>query len=104
MHKAAMDVLPSQVPKDVAVTFRSRGAKVEYFPILKVIHKHGHYVGSLGVLPTWVWPVLKRIHSWYRMGKVAAANFAKLATTIGYQRLETPMDQVNIIGKLRRER
>ena len=104
MHKAATDVLPSQVPKDVVVTFQSRGAKVEYFPILKVIHKHGHYVGSLGVLPTWVWPVLKRIHSWYCMGEVAAANFVKLATTIVYQRLETPTDRVDIIGKLGRER
>ena len=101
MLKAATDVLPLvKPPSDAAVTSGDGGAKVEYFPILKVIHERGYYVGSLGVLPTWMWPVLKRIHPWYRAGGVAAANFAKLATTVVYQRLETPTDRVDIIGKL----
>ena len=34
------------------------------------------------------------------MGGVAAANFAKLAATVSCQRLETPADRVDIIGKL----
>ena len=34
------------------------------------------------------------------MGGVAAANFAKLATTDVYQRLETSADRVDIIRKL----
>ena len=71
--------------------------KVEYFPILKVIHERDYYVSSLGVLPTWVWSVLKKFtHDIVR----AAANFAKPATTVIHQRLETPTDRVYIIGKL----
>ena len=101
MLTAGTDVLPLVKPSsDAAVTSGGGDAKVEYFLILKVIHERGYYVGSLGVLPTWVWPVLKRIHPWYRIGGVAAANFAKLATTVVYQRLETPTDRVDIIGKL----
>ena len=34
------------------------------------------------------------------VSSVAAANFAELATTVVYQRLETPTDRVDIIGKL----
>jgi benzoate 4-monooxygenase len=98
MLKAATDVLPLFKPQsDAAVV---GGAKVEYFPILKVVHERDYYVGSLGVLLTWVWPVLKRVRPWYRTGGVAAANFAKLATTDVYQRLETPTDRVDIISKL----
>ena len=34
------------------------------------------------------------------MGGVAAAGFAKFTTTVVYQRLETPTDRVDVIGKL----
>ena len=60
MLKAGMDVLLLVKPSsDAAAVSGDGGAKVEYFPILKVIHERGYYVGSLSVLPTWVWPVLK---------------------------------------------
>ena len=34
------------------------------------------------------------------MGSIAAANFAELATTVVYQRLETPTDRVDITSML----
>ena len=34
------------------------------------------------------------------MGGVSATKLAKLATTVVYQRLETPTDRVDVIGKL----
>ena len=89
-----------KLPSDVAVTSQDGGAKVEYFPMLRVTHRRGYYVGSLGVLPTWVWPILKKIHPWYHAGSVTAVNFTRLAITVISQRLEIPTDRLNILGKL----
>ena len=101
MLKAATDVLPlAKPPSDGAATSGDGGAKVERLPILRVIHKRGHYVSSLGVLPAWVWPILKKIHPWYRAGSAAAVNFTRLAITVVSQRLETPTDRVDILDKL----
>ena len=101
MLNAATDVLPLvKPPSDGAVTSGDRGAKAEHLPILRVIHKRGHYVSSLGVLPTWVWPILRRIHPWYRAGSAAAVNFTRLAITVVSQRLETPTDRVDVLDKL----
>jgi benzoate 4-monooxygenase len=103
MLKNASDVLPLVKSRsDGSVTYGSESAKgdVEYFPIVKVIRERGLYVGSLGDLPRWVWPILKKIHPWYRTGDTAAANLAKLAITVVHQRLETPTDRPDVLGKL----
>ena len=51
MLKVAPDLLSLvELPSDGVVIFGDGDAKVEYFPILKVIHERGHYIGLLGVL------------------------------------------------------
>lgn len=102
MLKAASDVLPLVKSQNGAVTYGDRSAKgnVEYFPIIKVIWERGLFAGSLGDLPSWLWPIMKKIHPWYRMGDTAAVNLAKLSITVVHQRLETPTDRVDVLGKL----
>jgi benzoate 4-monooxygenase len=70
------------------------------FSIFKVVRERSYYVASLGVLPKWVWPILKKLHPWYRTGDAAVANIAGIAATLVSQRLETPTDRVDILGKL----
>jgi benzoate 4-monooxygenase len=103
MIENASDVLPLVKSRsDGSVTYGGGRAKgdVEYFPIVKVIRERDYYVASLGDLPKWLWPILKKIHPWYHTGDTAAVNLAKLAVTVVRQRLETPTDRVDILGRL----
>ena len=85
MLKATTDVLPLvELPSDGVVISGDGNAKAEYFSILKVTHKRGYCVGSLGVLPTWICPVLERILPWYCTDGIAAANLAQIVTTVVY--------------------
>jgi benzoate 4-monooxygenase len=96
MLEVGTDVLPLAKPRS------DGGAKgdVEYFPIFKVVHEHGYYGASLGVLPKWVWPILKKLHPWYRKGGTTAASIAKIAATVVSERFETPVDRVDILDKI----
>ena len=85
MLKTATDVISPAKPQS------DEGAKgdVGYFLVFKIIHERGCHVGSLGVLPKWVRPILRKFHPWYRTGGSAAANLVKLVATVVSQSLET---------------
>ena len=96
MLSAGTDVIPLVKPRGDEVT----KGDVKCYPILQVIRERGYFVSSLGVLPKWTWPLLRKFHPWYRTGDAAAANLAKLAVTVVAQRLETPVDRVDVLDKL----
>lgn len=96
MLKIGTDVLPLAKPP---VDGGEKG-DVEYFPIFKVVHEHGYYGAALGVLPRWIWPILKKFHPWFRAGRATSASIAKVASIVVSQRFETPSDRVDILNKL----
>ena len=102
MLRATLDVLPLVKSLTGAVSYGDGSAKgnVEYFPIVKVIRECPCIVGSLGDLPKWTWPLMKKFHLWYRMEDTAAANLLGLAIAVVSNRLETHIDRVDLLGKL----
>ena len=73
---------------------------VGYFPAVRILNDRGDYSASMGVLPPWVRPLLKKFHPWYRRGSVATANLAGLAIAAISKRLKTPTDRVDLLSKL----
>ena len=103
MLKAAKDIAPvAKSQDDTMAAYGNEGANVdiEYFPAIQILNERGDYAASMGVLPPWVRPLLRKIHPWYRSGSVASGNLIGLAVAAVYQRLKTPTDRVDILSKL----
>ena len=73
---------------------------VEYFPAVRILNERGDYSASMGVLPPWLRPILKKYHPWYRKGSVSTANLAGLAIAAVSKRLKTPVDRADLLSKL----
>lgn len=103
MLKVAKDIAPVVTSQTNAMaTYGDEGAKmdVKYFPAVRILNERGDYSASMGVLPPWVRPLLKKFHPWYRKGSVAAANLAGIAIAAVAKRLQTPTDRVDLLSKL----
>ena len=87
---------------DAMATYGDEAAKVDvqYFPAARILNERGDYSASMGVLPPWVRPLLKKFHPWYRMGSISTANLAGIAIAAVFQRLKTPTDRVDVLSKL----
>jgi len=101
-----------QAAKDIAAVAKSQTnamatygkeeaeVDVEYFPAVRILNERGDYSASMGVLPPWVRPLLKKFHPWYRKGSVSTANLAGLAIAAVSKRLKTPTGRVDVLSKL----
>ena len=103
MLKAAKDAAPvAKSQSDAMATYGKEDAEVdvEYFPAVRILNERGDYSASMGVLPPWVRPLLKKYHPWYRKGGVSVANLAGLAIAAISKRLKSPTDRVDLLNKL----
>ncbi|KAF9649772.1 cytochrome P450 monooxygenase pc-bph [Thelephora ganbajun] len=103
MVKAAKDIAPvARSQTDAMATYGNDKAEVdvEYFPAVRILNERGDYSASMGVLPPWVRPLLKKFHPWYRKGCTSTANLAGLAIAAVSKRLRTPTDRVDLLSKL----
>jgi len=103
MLKATKDMAPVAKSQAKAMaTYGDEGAKVEveYFPAVRILNERGNYSASMGVLPPWIRPLLRRFHPWYRRGNVSTANLAGIAVAAVAKRLNTPTDRVDVLSKL----
>ena len=103
MLEAARDIAPAAKSQtDAMATYGDEGAKVdvEYFSAIQTLNERGDYSASMGVLPPWVRPILRKFHPWYRKGDVSMTNLAGVAVAAVSKRLKTPTDRVDILSKL----
>jgi len=103
MLQAAKDAVPvAQSQDDALATYGDEKAKVdvEYFPAVQILNERGDYSASMGVLPPWVRPLLKKYHPWYRQGGISTANLTGIAIAAIAKRLRTPTDRVDLLSKL----
>ena len=103
MLKAAKDIAPvAKSQTNAMATYGNEEAEVdvEYFPAVRILNERGDYSASMGVLPPWVRPILKKFHPWYRKGSVSTAHLAGLAIAAVSKRLKTPVDRVDLLSKL----
>ena len=107
MLKAAKDIAPiAKSQTNAMATYGNEKVEIDvkYFPIVRILNEGGEYASSLGVLPPWVRPILKRFHPWYRKGSAAMANLVGLAIAAVSKRLKTPTDRVDLLSTLRGSR
>lgn len=73
--------------------------EVEYLPAVQVINDRGTYSASMGVLPPWIRPLVKQL-PWFNRGHKAVRSLAGIAIAAVSQRLKTPTDRRDLLGKL----
>lgn len=76
----------------------SDGAIVE-IPAVQILNDRGDYAASMGVLPPWWRPFVRRI-PWYARGNAAVKNLAGLAVAAVAKRLAMPTERTDLLSKL----
>ncbi|EJC99221.1 cytochrome P450 monooxygenase pc-bph [Fomitiporia mediterranea MF3/22] len=72
---------------------------VTELPAVQVLNDRGEYSASMGVLPPWWRPFVRRI-PWYANGNRAVKNLAGLAVAAVAKRLANPTDRTDLLSKL----
>jgi benzoate 4-monooxygenase len=91
------------VAKSSKDTMNSYGQKqvhdVVEFPAAKILNDRGEYAASMGVLPPWWRPFVRRL-PWYSKGNEAVKNLAGMAVVMVARRLATTVDRNDLLAKL----
>jgi benzoate 4-monooxygenase len=69
-------------------------------PAIQILNDRGEYSASMGVLPPWLRPVVKRYIPWYSRGSDAVKNLAGLAVAAVAKRLASPAYRSDLLSKL----
>jgi len=69
-------------------------------PAIKILNDRGEYSASMGVLPPWLRPIVKRYIPWYSRGSNAVKNLAGLAIAAVAKRLASPAYRADVLSKL----
>ncbi|KAF8586633.1 cytochrome P450 monooxygenase pc-bph [Ramaria rubella] len=95
MLDAAKDTAP------VAITNPGEPLKTIHIPAVQILNSRGDFAASLGVLPPWVRPLIKRI-PWYAHGQQATKHLAGLAIAAVETRLADPSaaERGDLLSKL----
>lgn len=68
-------------------------------PAVQILGDRGEYSASMGVLPPWWRPYVKRL-PWYNKGNKAVKNLAGIAVVAVAKRLATTTDRNDLLSKL----
>jgi len=108
MIQAAKDAAPVAVDlKQAIASYGKEGTTEEEKPVcavvevpaVQILNDRGEYSASMGVLPPWCRPLVKRI-PWYAKGNKAVKNLAGLAVAAVSKRLAFPTDRTDLLNKL----
>ncbi|KAJ7640704.1 cytochrome P450 monooxygenase [Mycena polygramma] len=98
MIDAGRDVAP--VPAcGPSATFSGKQTDVVHIPAVAVLNGRGEYSMSMGVLPAWVRPLMRRV-PWYSRGLQDVQHLAGIAIVAVAKRLGEPSDRVDLLSKL----
>jgi len=95
MLDSAKDMAP------VAVSKSGEPLKIVHIPAVRILNSRGDFSASMGVLPPWVRPWIKRI-PWYAKGSEAVKNLAGIAIAAVEKRLADPAaaERGDLLAKL----
>jgi benzoate 4-monooxygenase len=69
-------------------------------PAIRILNDRGDFSASMGVLPPWLRPLVKRYIPWYRRGSAAVQNLANLAVAAVAKGLASPVYRADVLSKL----
>ncbi|KAJ6570988.1 cytochrome P450 monooxygenase [Mycena vulgaris] len=100
MIEAARDVapVPAGDPSSAAAYGKAED-EVVHIPAVAVLNGRGEYSMSMGVLPAWVRPLVRRL-PWYSRGLQNVKQLAGIAIVAVAKRLGAPTDRVDLLSKL----
>ena len=78
-------------------------SEVIEIPAVKILNGRGEYSVSMGVLPAWWRPFVRKL-PWYRKGQADVKALAGIAIMAVAKRLATPTDRVDLLSKLQEGR
>ncbi|KAH8101888.1 cytochrome P450 monooxygenase pc-bph [Cristinia sonorae] len=101
MLQSCRDAAPVAVSHEEAIAGYGADDKLEvkYLPAVQVINDRGTYSASMGVLAPWMRPIAKKL-PWFNKGSQAVKSLAGIAIAAVAQRLKTPSDRRDLLGKL----
>ena len=101
MLQSCKDAAPVAVSHKDAIAGYGCDSKIEvkYLPAVQVINDRGTYSASMGVLPPLMRPLEKQL-PWFSKGDKAVKSLAGNDIAAVAQRLKTPTDRVDLLGKL----
>ncbi|KAJ7634986.1 cytochrome P450 monooxygenase [Roridomyces roridus] len=100
MIEAARDQAPVPVDGPADVAFSGKEEEVKHIPAVAVLNGRGEYSMSMGVIPGWVRPLMRRFVPWYSRGLQDVKHLAGIAIVAVGKRLGTPTDRVDLLSKL----
>lgn len=104
MIAAARDAAPVAIDHAQAMaSYGKQRSEVQYIPAVQILNDRGTFSASLGVLAPWMRPIAKQ-HPWFRRGQKAVKSLAGIAVAAVAERLTTPTDRVDLLGKLQESR
>ncbi|KAI0341387.1 cytochrome P450 monooxygenase pc-bph [Trametopsis cervina] len=108
MLTACQDAAPVAVSHEKAMAAyggpgEQQEIKVVHIPAVKILNDRGNFSASLGVLPPWMRPLAKQL-PWFKQGQKAVKDLAGIAIAAVAKRLASPVDRVDLLGKLQEGR
>ncbi|CAK5274619.1 unnamed protein product [Mycena citricolor] len=99
MIEAARDAVPVPVDGPEQIDFADKPEHVKHIPAVAVLNGRGEYSMSMGVVPAWWRPILRKF-PWYSKGLQDVRSLAGIAIVAVAKRLSTPTDRVDLLSKL----
>jgi benzoate 4-monooxygenase len=99
MIDAGRDVAPVPAGGASDVAFSGKQEEVVHIPAVAVLNGRGEYSMSMGVLPAWVRPIMRRV-PWYSRGLQDVKKLAGIAIVAVAKRLGQPSDRIDLLSKL----
>ncbi|KAF8499897.1 cytochrome P450 monooxygenase [Hysterangium stoloniferum] len=95
MLDAAQDIAP------VAISKPNEPLKTVYIPAVQILNSRGDFSASMGVIPPWLRPTIKRF-PWYAKGQQAVKHLAGIAIAAVEKRLADPSaaERGDLLAKL----
>ncbi|KAJ6495457.1 cytochrome P450 monooxygenase [Mycena sanguinolenta] len=92
--------VPASNRASPAVSEKEATDDITYIPAVAVLNGRGEYSMSMGVLPAFVRPIVKRLIPWYARGLQDVQHLAGIAIVAVAKRLGQPTDRVDLLSKL----
>ncbi|KAF7344377.1 Cytochrome P450 monooxygenase [Mycena sanguinolenta] len=92
--------VPTSNPASATVSEKEASDDITYIPAVAVLNGRGEYTMSMGVLPAFVRPIIKRLIPWYARGLQDVQYLAGIAIVAVAKRLGQPSDRVDLLSKL----
>src|SRR5882762_295486 len=78
----------------------NREVETENLPAVQILNDRGEFSASMGVIPPWIRPFVKRYIPWFSKGDRAVKKLAGIAVAAVAKRMSMPTFRIDLLSKL----